>query len=223
MDKTKLKGYVEFLAHLEKYQIHAEFADLARIADETQIQTFGWPIGLVLHVEKYQPQVYSQSGIRALIDDRETFDYWTLQKNGDYYILMSLFEDLRKENSIFLDTRTIRTTELLLRTARLYKALGVPENEVLACRIEHGGMQGRILTAANPMRAFSFSYQRKCAIPTIVNSFSEPIANYLDTVRLKEMVFEVVKSITEVCEMFIPSKSQVTDPMVDAFLSNKVI
>ena len=115
MEKKELKGYLEFFSNLPHYQIHVEFEDLLTAADESQIHTFGWPIGVVLHTEEGRPKPYSQDAIQAVIDNPPNFDYWTLNKKGHYYILKTLFEDSRdQENNIFLDTRTIRTAELLI-------------------------------------------------------------------------------------------------------------
>lgn len=221
MEKKDLKGYLEFFSYLVNYKINKELAVLLEAAEESQIHTFGWPIGLVLHNNDDKPKPYSQNGIRAIID-HGSFDYWTLDKDGKYYILMSLFEDRRAEKKIFIDTRTIRTTELFLRTAKLYKLLGVPEKEVIACKIEYGGLLDRKLTAANPLRALSFSVERKCSVDVVSKEFIEPLSQFFDEGRLKEIVYEVIKSITEMCELFIPSKIKVTDPMVDEFLKGRI-
>lgn len=223
MEKKDLEGYLEFFSYLVDCKINKELADLLNAADESQIHTFGWPIGVVLHNDK-RPKPYSQNGIKAIIDDTRwnSFDYWTLDRDGKYYILASLFEDTRAKKKIFIDTRTIRTAELFLRTARLYKLLGVPEKEVIACKIEYGGLLDRGLTAANPLRVFSFSYERKCSVDVISKEYIEPISQFLNKERLKEIAYEVIKSITEMCDMFVPSKTEVTDKIVEEFLEGRI-
>jgi len=108
MGKKDLEGYLKFFSYLANCNINKELADLLNAADESQIHTFGWPIGVVLHNDK-GPKPYTQNGIKAIIDDtrRHSFDYWTLDRDGKYYILASLFEDSRAKKKIFIDTRTI--------------------------------------------------------------------------------------------------------------------
>lgn len=219
MEKTDLKGYLEFFCHLPKYKLNADLKDLVIAADESQIHTFGWPIGVVLHTKELKPKPISQDKIRVIVD-KDLFDLWTLDKKGNYYILKSLFEDRRGGNAIFFDTRTIRTTELFLRTARLYKALSVPENEVIECKLEYGGLLNRVLGAANPNRIFI--EQRKCTINEVSKTFREPIVNFLNERRLKEIVYEVLKAITEGCDMFEPPIQEINN-MIDEFLNGRII
>ncbi len=195
-------------------------------ADRTAIHTFGWPVGVVLHVDGKKPEPFkigNDAGIKVMIASSEHTDYWTLTKKGEYYILMSLFEDQRSEKKIFIDTRTIRITEYFLRTAKLYQALGVPSGEGLMIRIEHGGLKGRILSAANSLRAWSIMEDRKCSENIVLNVFEKTIADCLNLSSLQEMVYEVIKSITEMCNMFVPDKKRVTDPIVESFLQGKII
>lgn len=221
MEKNDLAGYLEYFCHLVNYDLNASLQQLALAADESQVHTFGWPIGIVLHTDDFKPKPISQEKIQVVIDRQESFDYWTLDKNGNYYILKSLFEDRRAEGKIFFDTRTVRTTELLLRTANLYLALGIPGNEEINLKIEYGGLLDRILVAANPARTFSFD--RKCSVNEISTTFQEPIENLTNEIRLKEMVYETILAITEVCEMFVPSKSELIDPIVENFLNGRII
>jgi hypothetical protein len=135
---------------------------------------------------------------------------------------MGLFEDTRSENLIYLDTRTIRIAETFLRTAKLYLRLGVPEDKKIICQIEHGGLEGRILSAANPLRAFTLFSKRACSENVIPCVYEDTVKNFLDSERLKEIVFDSVKAITEMCDMFVPSKPQVTDLLVDNFLKGRI-
>ncbi len=186
-----------------------------------------WPIGVVIETNEYRPKP-DKNGIHAEIDRladppgsfMRGYDYWTLGKDGTFYVLKSLFEDRRSVSPrmIFMDTRVVRTAEVFLRTARLYEALGVPLQETIGCRIEYGGLDGRILGAANPMRLVP--YQRVCSAGEVIKTFQLPLQQYLDPAELKRIVHEVVKGVTELCDFFVPARS-VTDPMVDAFLQGR--
>ena len=93
MDKTKLKGYLEFFAHLPHLHLDKDLNVLLEAMDRSQIHTFGWPVGIVLHTEEDKPEPFEQ-GLRCLVDTGRHYDYWTLNRNGDFYLLKSLFEDI---------------------------------------------------------------------------------------------------------------------------------
>ncbi|MCH8323041.1 MAG: enoyl-CoA hydratase/isomerase family protein, partial [Proteobacteria bacterium] len=99
MDKEQLKGYMEFFSFLPSFHLEAEPLEWGEAAKRSEIQTFGWPIGLVFTDNKLKPQPYSKNGIAGIKARFESedgrFDFWALDENGDYYILASLFEDLR--------------------------------------------------------------------------------------------------------------------------------
>lgn len=224
MKKDDLKGYMEFFSFLPGYNLNAELPELLSAASESEIHTFGWPIGLVLTRKDLEPKPYIHDevrGLKAIFKDEDgRFDYWTLDSNGDYYILATLFEDERKENSIFFDTRTVRTAETFLRTANLYLKLNVPHNQEMECKIEYGGLEGRVLAAANPMRLMFGD--NICSTPVITKTYRQPLENFVKPETLKDIVFDTIKAITEMCDMWIPSKSEVIDPIVDNFLSGKI-
>jgi hypothetical protein len=227
MDKKSLKGYLEFFSHLPRAEIQKDAPTLLEALNSSQIHTFGWPIGIVIHNEEYKPQPF-ESGIRCFINTDKHKDLWTLTRNGEFYILKSLFEDIHdhgeKTGGLFFDTRTIRTAEVLMRTGMLYKALEVPLSEIMECSLEYGGLSGRVLTAANPNRAVTMSPPPKiCTGQHIKKTFQGPISDFLDQKMLQDMVFEVIKSITEMCDFFIPSKSQIIDPMVESYINGKII
>ena len=122
---------------------------------------------------------------------------------------------------IFLDTRAVRATEIFLRTGRLYEALGVPPNELVGCRLEYGGLSGRVLGMANQMRMPLFP-ERICSVDRVERDYQVRLAELFDPNSLKGLVFETVKGIAEVCDFFTPGR-EFTDQIVDAFLQGRVI
>lgn len=125
----------------------------------SEIHTFGWPIGVTLeNREEYHPRPFAE-GIRATvsIDDGgamgpRSFDHWACRENGDFYLLKTLFEDQRRKNEIFFNTRIVRVAESLLFASNLYEHLGVPLDAKLSARVSHNGFQGRALSSSNPNR-----------------------------------------------------------------------
>src|SRR6266496_4182266 len=161
MEKGQLEGYMEFTSIPVNAKLIAGAKEWLQAVELTQIHTFGWPIGAVINNREFYP-VPDEDGIRAEIDRRSDsrdsitwgYDFWRLRKDGTFYVLKSLFEDARSpsQRSIFVDTRTVRTAEVFLRTAKLYEALGVPPDTVISCRIEYGGLKGRVLGVISPRR-----------------------------------------------------------------------
>ena len=129
--------------------------DLLAIAEQSSIHTFGWPIGVVLrNRDNFRPRP-TNDGIVAQLDTGHDYDYWALTRNGDFYILISLFEDDRTRGELYLDTRIIRTTEAILHCLNIYKAFGVEPSASVVLTITHGGLKGRVLTRRLPESAHS--------------------------------------------------------------------
>jgi len=156
--KIHLTGYMELrfgiLHPISKSQI-----ELLNGVRQSEIRTFGWPIGITLESrDEYRPRPYGD-GIRAevSIDDgssgRQSYDYWALRSNGDFFLLQSLFEDSRRAKEIFFDTRIVRVTESLMFAERLYTKLGAPPETRMAFRFTHGGLDGRTLASASSNRS----------------------------------------------------------------------
>lgn len=80
--------------------------------------------------------------------DRTSYDFWKAFGDGRFYTLTSLFEDERRDNAVFSDARTMRTTEALLLLVRLYRRLGASDNDQVSVGFRHGGLAGRELHVA---------------------------------------------------------------------------
>src|SRR5690606_25647217 len=92
---TKKTGFMEARIALAHPKIERTQSELDKAARESEIHTFGWPIGVYLgNVEEYRPRPRSD-GISATVTDMRHFDYWAWRRNGDFYLLKSLFEDDR--------------------------------------------------------------------------------------------------------------------------------
>ena len=181
ISKVNLTGYMELRANvlhpLSKSQI-----ELLNAVKQSEIRTFGWPIGITLeNREEYRPRPY-KDGIKAEVSiaegDRTSFDYWASRSNGDFYLLQSLFEDGRKANQIFFDTRIVRVTESLMFIENLYRKLGVPPEARVGIQITHRGLKGRELSNASSNRLM-FSHgpsdedESISEITTILGTMSE--------------------------------------------------
>jgi len=142
-------GFMEIRMTFPENGLNIIQGDLLDAANQAQIKTFGWPIGAMNNSQDYRPKPTSDGIVMELSFDGEdkSYDYWTIKKDGSFYLLKSLFEDKRKQGHIFFNTRIVRITETLLYAARLYSRLKVDSNSDILIGIKHGGLKDRILSA----------------------------------------------------------------------------
>lgn len=142
------------------------------------------------------------------------YDYWVLTKKGDFYSLMSLFEDDRDVAAIFFDTRIVRTTEALVHCANLYRALGADPKATIQCRIGYGGLRGRRLKSSSPQR--------------LLDMDTEPVNQYEDKVnvevvfRLDQVESEMTQLVRKLCSplFMLFDFSNLDDAVYDELVKN---
>jgi hypothetical protein len=170
--------------------------ELLNAVQRSQIRTFGWPIGVVLdNREEFKPRPNAE-GIRAEIavselafTGRPSYDYWALRNTGDFYLLQSLFEDVRTADRIFFNSRIVRVAEAFLFAANLYGHLAVPGETKISVRITHRGLAGRSLSSSNPARVL-FG-ESKATEDTSESQIVEEIG------KLRDHLLDNVKRIAE--------------------------
>lgn len=215
--KTGLKGYMEVRYKLVDYEISLIQKDLLIAMENSQIHTFGWPIGIVFSKPEYKPRPIPNGIFAEIIlkdrpmmsGNRTSYDYWSLRKNGDFYLLKSIFEDYTekgKENAVFFNTRIVRITEVLIHCARLYMNLGVNSDSEVLVGIKLGGLQGRYLDSAGSGRHLSShpecsvdEYETKekfklsqieSDLVNIVKKYTAPLFALFDFYEVNDLVYE---------------------------------
>lgn len=200
--------------------------ELLSAADQAQIHTFGWPIGIVLSGHDAGGPHPTSDGVEAEVaiggehpsnTGRASYDYWYLRRSGDYFMLKSLFEEERSEDAIFFDTRIVRTTELLLFLSRLYTRLGVSEGAKLSISTSYRGLSGRRLASANRRRLMS--EDRRSNEDSVSSSVEASIAE-LQT-DLVNLVRELLEPVFVLFDFFELSDT-VWSEIVDAFVEGRV-
>jgi hypothetical protein len=200
--------------------INASQKELLAGARKSEIKTFGWPIGVMLeNRDEYRPRP-TADGIVANINigDRESFDYWSWNTAGDFYLLKSIFEDRKNPGEIFFNTRIVRTTEALLYIGKMYEELGANDTDEISIRINYEGIEGRVLSSSNPNRMLHES--RKIA----KNECSSEI-----TIKLEDIsndLVKVVKSLVGplfVLFDFFELSDEVYADIVNHFVNGKVV
>jgi len=163
-----LKGFMSVAYSLRDKTINFSSADLMNAMEDSQIEYFGWPIGIVLNKEGYRPYP-RPDGITAkitrgnqestMLSQINSFDYWYLKKNGDFFLIKSIFEDINNGREInkyiYFNTRIVRVTEVFLHCLRLFQNLNISKDEKVLISIKHGGLAGRLLSTSNNNRHLS--------------------------------------------------------------------
>lgn len=156
--KLKLYGALEIRFALHEPTRKSQLELLSAVRN-SEVHTFGWPIGVTIeNREEYKPRPFND-GIRAEIAISEralsgesSYDYWAARNNGDYYTLQSFFEDIRAQSKLFFNTRIVRITEGFMFAANLYQQLGVPSDSRMSVAFVHQGLVGRTLASSTPNR-----------------------------------------------------------------------
>lgn len=140
-------GFMEIRMTLRESKLNIVQKELLRVAEQEGRRRGGWPIGVVLDTEEYRPRPTTDGIVAEIcIKDESRYDYWTIRRDGAFYLLTSLVEDMQKPGHIFFDTRIVRITEVLLYSVRLYSQFGAPLDSRISIGIRHGGLKGRVLS-----------------------------------------------------------------------------
>jgi cellulose biosynthesis protein BcsQ len=215
------EGFVEICHFSPDSSISKPHRELLSAASRAQVHTFGWPIGLVLERrEEFRPRP-TKEGILAIVSvqdpDRRSFDYWALNKGGDFYTLTSLFEDERSTLDVYFDTRIVRATEAVLHCASLYRALGVEPNAHVEMTVRYGGLRGRTLRSTS----------RRSVVPR-ENLHEDEVNIPPITFRLGAVETEIVDIVKKLCEPlfvifdFATFSDEVYEQRVTDFVNGKV-
>ena len=196
---------------------------LLSAVENSEIRTFGWPIGAVLKGnEEYCPRSMSD-GVTAEIPiqnpsgDRISYDYWSIRQSGEFFLLQSLFEDQRTKNTIFFNTRIVRVTESLMFAAKLYENLGVLRDAKISVRISHYGFEGRHLSASG-----NRSFAMLPATSTEGQSSIEKVISISDIrTSLKDVVHEILAPMFALFE-FQEFEDRIYEDIVHRFVTGEV-
>lgn len=142
------RTFMEIRFSLSDSKLNGSQAQLLQAAERAQIRTSGWPIGVVFeNRDEFRPRPRAD-GIAAEITTEDSYDYWALRRNGDFYLFQTLSEDRSaRPGTILFDVRILRVTETLLYCRRLYSHLGVSATDLINIGIRHGLLKGRVLAA----------------------------------------------------------------------------
>ena len=202
--------YMEIFSQVYPPLPERDSSELLKAADASMIRTFGWPIGVMsLSADHMRPKPTPDGIVNIVTAEKKMYDYWALRGDGAYFLLKTLFEEARDRNELFLDTRIVRTTEVVMYLSKLYEALGATPDSTVRIDIGYSGLRGRKL-GATPGRPFwrpSGPAEVDDAKSTVVTSVerlrTRIVDNVLSLTRPLFMLFDFAEIDREVYEQIV--------------------
>jgi hypothetical protein len=217
--KLGYSGYMEIRAALHPPKANKTQTELSEAARAAELHSpFGWPIAAYLTKNNARPQPRTDgifAEIHGVMD--KTYDYWAIRRNGDFYFLSSLFEDVRRPGEIFFNTRIVRVTEALLYLMRLYTNFGLDRSSKFSAAVRHGGLRDRILSVAGDRAPLSLP--KKCA----EDLCDEEVSGSIDEFEVK-LVAKVEALLAPLFRLFDFSELEhpIYEDIVNNFIKGKV-
>jgi len=215
-------GFMEIRAAVHPPKPTKTQVELNDAARDSQIETFGWPIAVYLDVEGLRPRPRAGGIVATVRPDstKDSFDYWSIRRNGDFYFLGSLFEDERPKGAVgqflYFDTRIVRLTEAVLYCIRLYSRLGVDRSSRISVAVRHGGLRGRVLTSVGNR----LLRQRRASDEDVVEVEAAGSLDELEA-KLVDKVIELAAPLFLVFDFFEVDRS-IYEQLVNSFVAGKI-
>jgi MinD-like ATPase involved in chromosome partitioning or flagellar assembly len=192
---TKLPGYMDLRYFSPDMTIDKSQPELLAAVRQAQVLASRWPIGRVLdnHGDA-RPRATRDGIVARIMQFQFEFDYWALNRNGDFYTLKSLFEDTSNPGTvpklIQFDTCIRRATEALRHCENLYKLLGADPSAHVQIGLRYGGLRGRFLGSASLLQGFGLGGE---------NTTEDEISTEA-TLRLSAIESGMVETVKKLCE-----------------------
>jgi hypothetical protein len=148
--------------------------------------------------------------------DRRSYDFWKVFRDGRFYTLLSLFEDERADEAVFFEVRISRVTEALLLLARLYRRLGLEETDRIEVTFRHQGLAGRRLRAASWNRDIREHESHEQTVETTISATLAELER-----SLTSYVKQVINPLFTVFDFFELS-AEVLEELVEDFVSGRI-
>ncbi len=188
---------------------------------DSNIDTFGWPIGIVIESQPDSRPRPTGDGVVVNFswDDRGTYDYWALSIRGEFFTLTNLSEDvLDRSDALLFNTRIVRIAETVMFLAATYRALGAADSAIVAIAIRHVGLKNRVLSAAGNRR-LTLTRERSTTEQEVLTSASFTLHQVEDSLAaIVQSLLAPVFHLYEFCEF----ADEVYADIVTSFLGGQV-
>lgn len=193
LEELAFRRSMEILISPVRSTLNLSQNEIVKIADESQIMTFGWPIGIIYRYESGLKPFSKSDGVLSEINGLKinpSFDYSYFKKNGQIFIAKSIFEDPHYPDSIIQDARIRRTTEILLYVSRYYSRCKLLPNELIEIEVKYHGL-------SNNKISFAPNGESLRPLKTIEDECSIIIKTSLSDIerKLPELVLEFVNGL----------------------------
>ncbi len=211
-------GFMEIRITLSDTKIELSHRQLLEAAYNSQITTFGWPIGCVVNDIKQRRPRARKNGIFAEIENKErgSYDFWAFRRDASFYILKTLYEDTKKFGYVSLNIRIARIAESLMYASNIYSFFKLNSTAPLLIGIRHGGLKERILTAIDK-RYLHRNY--KAVEDSIYNEVKTNLQEIEDD--MTGVVLKFAQPLFVVFDFFHIDRNSI-EPIVENFKKGKV-
>jgi hypothetical protein len=203
---------------------HKELRDYA---EQAVLRHTGWPMGLVMHRPEISPKP-DKNGIKTIISEKgHGFDYWYFNNDGSFYLFRAFEEDTRERREkresesnrvMFFDTRLWRVAEGVKHCLTLYKKIGVAPTSKIKLQVNHYGINGRQLTASDPMRAFTM-FTRTSGTENV--EWERTVSLDALEANLTEIIFEICRKLYIMFDFWEPGAG-VMESVFDQFNKSRL-
>lgn len=152
IESAFIGGNVELFSVISPPRINENNLMLIKAVRESQIHTFGWPIGIMNENHEEKRPKPMKNGIvlsYCRFDDKKSLDFWALKNDLSFYLMKSYFEDIQvsQHDRLFFNTRIVRTTEMLLFLSNIYQKFDIEVEKELYISLSHNGLKNRKLSS----------------------------------------------------------------------------
>lgn len=218
------RGYLEvFLSMNSEKAFKAR--ELFSIAEKAECRNTGWPIGVTLTRDEVAPY-QTEDGIEAVIPGtlERSFDYWSINRNGDFYFIRTYQEDEKPsitksgKSILWFDVHIWRISEILLYCLNLARELQIDFSKKIDVYISYHGLKDRVLSCNDPM-GFWFDDETYFSR---ADTFEYQISDSVDYIKVnyKDLIYNIASELAYFFNRFELNRS-VCDSIVDKFLSTK--
>ncbi|MFA5947047.1 MAG: hypothetical protein WC813_03400 [Patescibacteria group bacterium] len=188
----KKRGIMEVEVFFDN-ELSLQKRDILTWAKDSTIKTFGWPIAVFLDRSEFKPQPDRDGHVARVFDkSRGSLDFWAWNAIGAFYLYKTIFEDERKENAVFFDTRIIRVTETLMYLRNFFRLAKIAGDTTVSITVRHHQLQGRRLMSANSSRMLFWEYLcvREKTSETVLTT-------NIDKLNNDEEIFLLARNVTD--------------------------
>ena len=180
---------------------------LQEIANESQIDTLGWPIAPIIpHVPEFGPKPKVDGVVSEIFRKQGelSFDFSYFLKDGKIFLSKSLFEEHHFKSSIIVPIRVKRTTEILIYTLRYFYKCGLQPDDLIEIEIKYNGIKNNNISFGSEgvaMRNYI------CSENESYSSIKETLGNIESNVI--ELVYELTNQLFVLFDFFNYSKERI--------------